>query len=89
MTDFITFEAEVDSESDLSDNDEEIDEDLNDFIVADENVTQDSRNFYRGFENVENDLDEVLRQSQEQALRYLEEFDEISIWMRTIQLKWK
>ena len=78
MTDFITFEAEVDSESDLSDNDEEIDKDLNDFIVADENVTQDSRNFYRGFENVENDLDEVLRQSQEQVLRYLEEFDEIS-----------
>ena len=39
MADFITFEVEVDSESDfLSDNDEEIDCGLNDFIVADEEV---------------------------------------------------
>ena len=78
MTDFITFEAEVDSESDLSDNDEDIDEDLDDFIVSDHNVTQDSRTFYRSFENVENDLDQVLEQSRQQALKDLEEFDEIS-----------
>ena len=78
MTDFITFEAEVDSESDLSDNDEDIDEDLNDFIVSDHNVTQDSRTFYRSFENVENDLDQILEQSRQQAFKDLEEFDEIS-----------
>ena len=47
MADFISFEAEVDTESVLSDNDEEIDDNANDFIISDENVTQDSRNFYR------------------------------------------
>ena len=78
MTDFINFEAEVDSESDLSDNDEDIDEDLDDFIVSDQNVILDSRTFYRGFENVENNLDEILEQSRQQALKDLEEFDEIS-----------
>ena len=79
MADFITFEVEVDSESDfLSDNDEEIDCGLNDFIVADEEVAQDSRNFYRSLENVENDLDEVLRHTHEEALKDLQEFDEIS-----------
>ena len=78
MADFITFEAEVDSESDLSDNDENVGNDLNDFIVADQNVTQDSRSFYRGFNNVENDLDQVLQQSREQAFQDLEDFDEIS-----------
>ena len=78
MTDFINFEAEVDSESDLSDNDEDIDEDLDDFIISDQNVILDSRTFYRGFENVENNLDEILEQSRQQALKDLEEFDEIS-----------
>ena len=78
MADFITFEAEVDSESDLSDNDEDVDNDLNDFIVADQNVTQDSRSFYRGFENAENNLDEILQQPREQAFKDLEDFDEIS-----------
>ena len=39
MADFIRFEAEVDTESDLSDNDDEIDENANDFIVSDENVS--------------------------------------------------
>ena len=78
MTDFINFEAEVDSESDLSDNDEDINEDLDDFIVSDQNVILDSRTFYRGFENVENNLDEILEQSRQQALKDLEEFDEIS-----------
>ena len=61
MANFITFEAGVNSESDfLSDNDEDINNSLNDFIVADETVAQDSRNFYRSFQNVENDLNEVL-----------------------------
>ena len=38
MADFIRFEAEVESESDLSDSDDEIDENADDFIVSDENV---------------------------------------------------
>ena len=40
MADFIRLEAEVDTESDLSDNDDEIDENANDFIVSNENVKQ-------------------------------------------------
>ena len=78
MADFRSFEAEVDTESDLSDNDEEIDDNLNNFIIADENVTQDSREFYRQFDNVENNLDEVLQEIHDEALRDLEEFDELS-----------
>ena len=78
MTDFISFEAEVDTESVLSDNDEEIDDNANDFIISDENVTQDSRNFYRQFDNVENNLDEVLHEVHNEALKDLENFDEIS-----------
>ena len=78
MADFIRFEAEVDTESDLSDNDDEIDENANDFIVSDENVTQESRNFYRKFDNVESDLDEILLEARNEALKDIEEFDEIS-----------
>ena len=78
MSEFIHFEAEVNSESDLSDNDENIDNDLDNFIVSDENVTQDPRSFYRGFENVENDLDEILRQSSLEAYQDLDNFDEIN-----------
>ena len=78
MSEFIHFEAEVNSESDLSDNDENIDNDLDNFIVSDENVTQDPRSFYRGFENVENDLDEILRQSSLEAYQDFDNFDEIS-----------
>ena len=78
MADFISFEAEVDTESVLSDNDEEIDDNANDFIISDENVTQDSRNFYRQFDNVENNLDEVLHEVHNEALKDLENFDEIS-----------
>ena len=59
MADFISFEAEVESESDLSDSDDEIDENADDFIVSDENVMHDSRNFYRQFHNVENEIDEI------------------------------
>ena len=78
MADFIRFEVEVDTESDLSDNDDEIDENANDFIVSDENVTQESRNFYRKFDNVESDLDEILLEARNEALKDIEEFDEIS-----------
>ena len=78
MADFIRFEAEVDTESDLSDNDDEIDENANDFIVSDENVTQESRNLYRQFDNVESNLDEILLEAHNEALKDIQEFDEIS-----------
>lgn len=78
MADFISFEAEVESESDLSDSDDEIDENADDFIVSDENVIQDSRNFYRQFQNVENDIEKILEESHNEALRDIDEFNEIN-----------
>ena len=78
MADFIRFEAEVESESDLSDSDDEIDENADDFIVSDENVMQDSRNYCRQFHNVENEIDKVLEESHNEALKDIEEFDEIN-----------
>ena len=78
MADFISFETEVESESDLLDSDDEIDENADDFIVSDENVMHDSRNFYRQFHNVENEIDEILKESRNEALKDIEEFDEIS-----------
>ena len=78
MANFIRFEAEVDAESHLSDNDDEIDENANNFIVSNDNVTESSsRSFYRQFMNVENDLDSVLFDARNEALRDIEEFDEI------------
>ena len=78
MTDFIHFEAEVDSDSDLSENDENVDQNLDNFIVSDQDVIQDSESFYRQIQNVESDPDQILEQSRQQALKDLEEFDEIS-----------
>ena len=77
MADFIDFEAEVDSDSDLSESDENVDQDLDNFIVSDQNVIQDSRSFYREIQNVEINPDEILDQSRQQGLKDLEEFDEI------------
>ena len=74
MADFIRFELEVDAESGLSDSDDEIDENANNFIVSDDNVTVEessSRNFCRQFMNVENDLDSVLSEAHQEALRKL------------------
>ena len=78
MADFIDFEAEVDSDSDLSESDENVDQDLDNFIVSDQNVIQDLRSFYREIQNVEINPDEILDQSRQQGLKDLEEFDEIS-----------
>ena len=78
MADFIDFEAEVDSDSVLSESDENVDQDLDNFIVSDQAVIQDSRSFYREIQNVEIDPDEILEQSRQQGLKDLEEFDEIS-----------
>ena len=74
MANFIRFEVEVDAESGLSDSDDEIDENDNNFIVSDDNVTVEeysSRSFCRQFMNVENDLDSVLSEAHQEALRKL------------------
>ena len=78
MADYINFEAEaeqieLDEVSDFSDNASE-----NSFIDDnDQNVNTDV-NFYRGFTNVENDIKQVLKESYEESLEDLENFDEIS-----------
>ena len=59
MADFTNFEAEIDAESDFSDDDEIIDDNASDFI-NDDNEINESRDFYRQFANVENDLEQVL-----------------------------
>ena len=46
MADFINFEAEIDAESDFSDDDEIIDDNASDFI-NDDNEISESRDFYR------------------------------------------
>ena len=59
MADFIDFEAEVDSDSDLSESDENVDQNLDNFIVSDQDVIQESESFYRQIQNVESDTDQI------------------------------
>ena len=77
MADFINFEAEIDAESDFSDDDEIIDDNASDFI-NDDNEINESRDFYRQFANVENNLEQVLADARNEALQDIEQFDEIS-----------
>ena len=82
MADYINFEAkaeqiELDEVSDFSDNASE-----NSFIDDnDQNVNTDV-NFYRGFTNVENDIKQVLKESYEESLEDLENFDEINLALK-------
>ena len=76
MADFINFETESDAESDLSDDDEIIEDNASDFI-NDYNEINESRDFYRQFANVENDLEQA-RYARNEALQDIEQLDEIS-----------
>ena len=79
MADFINFEAEIDAESDFSDDDEIIDDNASDkSFINDDNEINESRDFYRQFANVENDLEQVLADARNEALQDIEQFDEIS-----------
>ena len=61
MADFINFEAQIDTESDFSDDDEIIDDNASDeSFINDDNEINESRDSYRQFANVENDLEQVL-----------------------------
>ena len=79
MADFINFEADIedigeddgDEVSDISDVESE-----NSFI-DDQDVNTDA-NFYRHFANVENDVEQVLEDTYNEALEEIEKFDEIS-----------
>ena len=60
MVDFINFEAEIDSETDISDYDEIIDDNASDkTFINDDNEINEPRDFYRQFANVDNDLEQV------------------------------
>ena len=78
MAEFINFEAEaevVELESDKED--DEVSNISESSFIDDQEVGTDV-NFYRHFANVENDLDQVLRDSHNEALEDIEQFDEIS-----------
>ena len=79
MADFITFGAEIETESDFSDDDKIIDDNSSDksFINGDNKINE-SRDFYRQFANVANDLEQVLADARNEALQDIEQFDEIS-----------
>ena len=79
MVDFINFEAEIDSETDISDYDEIIDDNASDkTFINDDNEINEPRDFYRQFANVDNDLEQVLADAQNEALQDIEQLDEIS-----------
>ena len=60
MAEFVHFEAEIDDEINISDDDERIDDNVSEKSFINDVEINDSRNFYRQFANVENDLDQVL-----------------------------
>ena len=79
MADFINFEAEIDAESDFSDDDEITADNASDkSFINDDNEINESRDFYRQFANVENDLEDVLADARNEALQDIEQLDKIS-----------
>ena len=78
MSDFINFEADIDEDVGKDEDDEvndisEIESDFND----DQEVNTDI-NLYRQFDNFENDIEQVLRETYNEAIADIENFDEIS-----------
>ena len=78
MTDFIHFEAEIDDEINISDDDETIDDNVSEKSFINDVEINDSRSFYRQFANVENDLDQVLSDIRNEVLQDIDQFDKIS-----------
>ena len=78
MAEFINFEAEAEVvEVEDGKEDDEVSNISEGSFIDDQEVGTDV-NFYRHFANVENDLDQVLRDSHNEALEDIEQFDEIS-----------
>ena len=78
MTDFIHFEAEIDDEINISDDDETIDDNVSEKSFINDVEINDSRSFYRQFANVKNDLDQVLSDMRNETLQDIDQFDKIS-----------
>ena len=79
MAEFINFEAEsefVDINS--SEDDETSNDALSEISFVDDNEINTSVNFYRQFTNVENDLNQVLTETHNEAIEDIKQFDEIS-----------
>ena len=78
MAEFIHFEAEIDDEINICDDDETIDDNVSEKSFINDVEINDSRSFYRQFANVENDLDQVLSDIRNEALQDIDQFDKIS-----------
>ena len=78
MAAFINFEAEIDAEPGISDDDELINDNASESSFINDDVINESRDFYRQFANVENDLEQVLVDARNEALQDIEQFDKIS-----------
>ena len=78
MSDFVNFEAEIDQDASKDEDDEvsDIYEIESDFI-DDQEVNTDI-NLYRQFDNAENDIEQILRETYNEAIEDIENFDEIS-----------
>ena len=79
---YINFEAEADF---VEDSNEDVGDEVSDFydiesensFIDDQDVNTDA-NFQRHFANVENDIEQVLKDSYDEGLEDIENFDEIS-----------
>ena len=79
---YINFEAEADF---VEDSNEDVGDEVSDFydiesensFIDDQDVNTDA-NFQRHFANVENDIEQVLKDSYDEGLEDIENFDEVS-----------
>ena len=82
MTDYINFEAEADF---VEDSNEDVGDEVSDFydiesensFIDDQDANTDA-NFQRHFANAENDIEQVLKDSYDEGLEDIGNFDEIS-----------
>ena len=82
MADYINFEAGADVVEDINEDVGDDDSDFSDIesknsFIDGQNVNTDA-NFYRYFANVENDIEQVSKDSYDEGLEDIENFDEIS-----------
>ena len=79
MAEFINFEAKSEFVDINSSEDDETNNDaLSEIFFVYDNEINTSVNFYRQFTNVENDLNQVLTETHNEAIEDIEQFDEIS-----------
>ena len=82
MGDFVNFEADIEGDDEeIGEDDDKVstisDVDSENSFIDNQEVKTDV-NFYRHFSNVENDIEQVLKDTYNEALEDIETFDEIS-----------